>query len=716
MNTVSADAGNVFEDIPLQSTSLDIWDQKYRLKDRNGEPLDQNLNDTYRRVARVLSDIEQTDEKRRYWNREFFWALQHGAIPAGRIISNAGANAYKPATSTINCTVSGTIHDSMDDILTKVRESGLTLKCGCGIGYEFSTLRPRGAYVTGAGAHTSGPLSFMDIYDRMCFTVSSAGGRRGAQMATFDIGHPDVLDFIRSKREPGRLRQFNLSLLITESFIRSVRDDADWPLAFPVMREELESRQYDLNDSSEFIWRNWPLQDNYIINENGEVACRIYKTVSARGLWDEIMQTTYDYAEPGFILIDRVNELNNNWFCEDIRATNPCGEQPLPPYGACLLGSINLSLFVLEPFTSNASFDWESFRRLVKTFTRMLDNVVDINGLPLGKQQNEILEKRRHGMGFLGLGSTLAMLCLKYGSTESLQFTENISRELALIGWQTGLELAREKGAAPIMNKTFTVDKNMLQKRPEMQRDGYREGDTIKGKVLHARYSRYMQKIAEIDPGLARELEKTGARFTHHSSIAPTGTISLSLGNNASNGIEPSFSHHYARNVIRSGKKTKEKRDVFSFELLAYRCLIKTDARPDAEDSNSGLPDYFVTSEDITPQQHIDIQAAAQKWIDSSISKTANIPADYPFENFKDIYWYACEQGLKGCTTFRFNPEVFQGVLVSEKNLENTMYRFTLENGDIVTVKGNEMIEYDGEQHTAANLHDALKEGYYGKY
>jgi len=716
LKTANVDTGHASVDIPLQTTSLDIWDQKYRLKDRAGKPVDQTINDTWQRVARELAYVEQTEEKRNYWYREFFWALQHGAIPAGRIISNAGASAYKPATSTINCTVSGTIHDSMDDILSKLRESGLTLKSGCGIGYEFSTLRPRGAYVTGAGAYTSGPLSFMDIYDKMCFTVSSAGGRRGAQMATLDVGHPDVLDFIRAKQETGRLRQFNLSLLITDAFIQAVRNDACWPLAFPVSGEELETGNHDINDTAKFIWRDWPAHTGYIVNEKGEVACRIYKTVSARQLWNEIMQTTYDYAEPGFVLIDRVNELNNNWFCEDIRATNPCGEQPLPPYGACLLGSINLSMLVLDPFTPNAAFDWDTFRKVAGIYTRMLDNVVEINALPLEEQRNEIVRKRRHGMGFMGLGSALTMLCMKYGSAESLAFTEKVSKELAIKGWQAGLELAREKGPAPIMDEIFIIDKKMLQKRPELQRDGFKEGDSIKGRVLHARYSRYMQKIAEVAPDLVKELEETGARFTHHSSIAPTGTISLSLGNNASNGIEPSFSHHYARNVIRTGKKTKEKVNVFSLELLAYRTFINPAANPDAVEADAQLPDYFVTSEDITPKQHIDIQAAAQKWIDSSISKTANVPSDFPFERFKDIYWYACEQGLKGCTTFRFNPEVFQGVLVSEKNLESTLYQFTLDNGEKITARGNEMIEYDGELHTAANLYDALKEGYYGKY
>jgi len=1083
--------GKTVTSIPFQSASLDIWDKKYRLRSKDGNVVDETIDDTYNRVAIALAEVEETAELREIWQEKFLWALKRGVIPAGRIISNAGAQEHKPATSTINCTVSGSIQDSMNDILEKVHEAGLTLKAGCGIGYEFSTLRPKGAYVAGAGAYTSGPLSFMDIYDKMCFTVSSAGGRRGAQMATFDVGHPDVLDFIRAKREDGRLRQFNLSLLITEEFIQAVKDDTDWKLAYPISEKELP--EYDLTDSEQVVWREWPVSKGYTLNDKGEVACRVYRTIRASRLWDVIMSSTYDYAEPGFILIDKVNQMNNNWFCEDIRATNPCvtddtwihtsagprqvreligysftamvdgqqhssgedgffktaskavvklqteegyqlrltedhrvrrvtrfqngmaetawceagqlragdrvllndhraaaewqgdytteqgylmgllvgdgtlksdkavlsvwkssavsngvasclsmgadavmtealqaartmphradfagwmevaernefrlstaaisqlaedlgltpgdkaitaemekassdyyrgflrgffdadgsvqgdqkkgvsvrlaqsdlprleatqrmllrlgvvskiyknrrpasmsslpdgkggkkeyktkaqhelvisganlkqfatevgfadcdkmdrlnkllssykrqlnreqfvsrvkgitadgienvydvqvpgintfdanglhahncGEQPLPPYGSCLLGSINLTRFVTEPFTPQARFNWDDFNKTVSIFTRMLDNVVEINGLPLEGQRDAILHKRRHGMGFLGLGSTMTMLQMKYGSEPSLEFAERVSRELAMSGWEAALELAREKGPAPIMEETFEVTTEMLSKRPEMVADGFKAGDKVKGKVLHARYSRYMQKVGEINPELIDQLAETGARFTHHSSIAPTGTISLSLANNASNGIEPSFAHHYSRNVIREGRKTKEKVDVFSFELLAYRELVNQSAMPFSEKENEKLPEYFISADDIHPKQHVDVQAAAQKWIDSSISKTANVPTDYDYEDFKDIYMYASDQGLKGCTTFRFNPEAFQGVLVKDADLENTLYKFTLDDGTEVELKGNEEIEYDGETHTAANLYDALKEGYYGKF
>jgi ribonucleoside-diphosphate reductase alpha chain len=1089
MNTVVKIDPKDIDAIPFQEASLDIWDKKYRLSAKDGTPIDKTMDDTYKRVARALADIEAEDV-REHWYERFLWALRRGAIPAGRVTSNAGALEHKPATSTINCTVSGTIRDSMDDILRKVHEAGLTLKSGAGIGYEFSTLRPRGAYVSGAGAYTSGPLSFMDIFDKMCFTISSAGGRRGAQMGTFDVGHPDVMEFIRAKRESGRLRQFNLSLLITDEFMDAVRENRDWKLAFPLAQKEYETDKPDLSDATKFLWREWPVHDGYVMNDEGLVACKIYKTLPARRVWDVIMTSTYDFAEPGFILIDRANEMNNNWWCENIRATNPCvtadtrlatryglvrigdlydagvdiqatvdkralgegmgvavreavpafmtspsadvyrvvtkdgyeiqatewhdfyttrgkiklkdlkpgdellvqsgkgqfggcgneelgvvlglitgdghftnrgrgknaavvnlwgedrnyaqelvgyinsmiagwqkaprgyrvnaiaiparnlimirsvilarvleyygftakaktqvpeivwrgnencvrgylrgmfqsdgtvnvsgrdgtqctvrlasshpsllkdvqmllanlgifcrvlkrraagqrplpdgkggkrlydckadyeliidgesrdrfmteigfitesknakcenwivdrarrktqrfvscvaeithvgkeavfdttqpdknnlifnglvtgncGEQTLPAYGACLLGSVNLTRFVKHPFTDFAEFDWHEYREVVKVFTRMLDNVVEVNGLPLEKQREEIQRKRRHGMGFLGLGSTLTLLRMKYGSPESVQFTEDVAREMAVAGWEAALELAREKGPAPIMNEEFTVTKEMLRKRPEMVRDGWKPGVKIAGRLLHAKYSRYMQRIAQMAPQLVHELAETGARFTHHSSIAPTGTISLSLANNASNGIEPSFAHHYFRNVIREGKKSKEKIDVYSFELLAYRELVNPNAKPGATNDAERLPEYFIASDDITPKEHVEVQAAAQKWVDSSISKTANVPTDFPYEKFKDIYLYAHEQGLKGCTTFRFNPEAFQGVLVKEQDLKNTLYKFTLEDGTVVEVRGDEEIDYDGEIHTAANLFDAMREGYYGRF
>ena len=969
----------------MQSVSLDIFNKKYRLKDKNGLFIDQSIEDTFKRVARALASVEK-EEIQENWYKKFLWAMNNGAIPAGRILSNAGAMEHKPSTSTINCTVSEHVQDSMDGILHAVHQAGLTLHSGAGIGYCFSTLRPKGAFVSGAGSYTSGALSFMDIFDKMCSTVSSAGGRRGAQMATFDVSHPDILEFIRAKREDGRLRQFNLSVLITKEFMEAVEKDAKWALSFPVQKN------HDFPEN--VVWRKWPITEGYFTNGEGLVACKIYKEIPARRLWDAIMASTYDYAEPGFILIDEVNDLNNNWWCEEITATNPCvtgdtrlhtdkglvtvkelyqsqehikvsvdkrtlshkengtvarlavpvfetckaaevflvetehgyhiratdwhdfytqrgkiqlrglnvgdslliqsgkgmfgnegdfnlghslankesthvpeaiwkgtedcvrgylqalyehysdisgvakgilegkqeeirlfaayrnpvsnyrflqqiqillsnfgifskvigrnaeistliisgasvhrftseigmpsldnnrfsricvdipcsskskteyyyskivsielsgiepvydttqpdhnsvifngivtgqcGEQPLPPNGSCLLGSINLTKFVDFPFTDKACFNWERYKEVVDVFARMLDNVVEINGLPLPEQRHEITRKRRHGMGYLGLGSALTMLRIPYGSTESVQFTNRVTRELSITGWEAGVQLAKEKGSAPIFEELFEITPAMVRLRPALLEDGHQIGEKVPGKVLFS-YSHYMDKIRRVNPELLEEIKSYGCRFTHHSSIAPTGTISLSIGNNASNGVEPSFAHQYSRNVIQEGRKTKEKVDVYSYEFLEYKRLIDPNATVD------NLPSYFVTASDIPPKAHVDIQAAAQKWVDSSISKTINVPTDFPYEDFKDIYRYAYESGLKGCTTFRYNPAAFQGVLVKDKDLEATKYRFVLESGEVVELKGNEEVEYEGETHTAANLFDAMKEGYYGR-
>lgn len=413
-----------------------------------------------------------------------------------------------------NCTVSGEISDSMQSILEANLEAGLTLKSGAGIGYEFSTLRPQGAFVSGAGATTSGPLSFMDIFDKTCFTVSSAGGRRGAQMATFDIRHPDIEKFVTVKREDGRLRQFNLSVLINDEFIQKVNNDEHCELLFPLHERESE-------EGIEIVEAYWP--------GHGVTKLKVYDRVPARKIWDAIMRSTYDFAEPGIILIDRINQYNNNWFCEDIRATNPCGEQPLPPHGACLLGSLNLTRFVKNPFSADAYFDMTAFIKTVKVFNRMLDNVVDINGLPLEKQRQEIHRKRRHGIGVIGLGSALVLLGMTYGSSDAVAFTENVMRELCVASYEAGLELAKEKGAAPIMHETFTVDQEMLRRKPRLE-GKYKVGDEVQGKDLWVE-SDFLKQALPKD--LLHELKQHGCRYTHAVSIAPTGTISLSVCNNA---------------------------------------------------------------------------------------------------------------------------------------------------------------------------------------
>jgi ribonucleoside-diphosphate reductase alpha chain len=663
----------------LQETSQEIWEQKYQLKDKFGNAVDKTIDDTYERVAKALASVEEDSA---HWYDEFLYALKSGATPAGRILSNVGALEHKPSTSTINCTVSGAIHDSMEGIMHAATEAAITLKAGCGIGYEFSTLRPKGAFVSGAGAYTSGPLSFMDIFDATCFTVSSAGGRRGAQMGTFAVWHPDVEDFIKAKREDGRLRQFNLSLLIDNEFMEAVKSDGDYNLVFPVSQKEKDTLQKQGAEftQKELFWEpKYCNQQGYEVSD-GMILCKIYKTVKARYLWDIIMKSTYDFAEPGFLLIDEINRMNNNSFCETIRATNPCGEQPLPPYGSCLLGSVNLAKFIDKPFTSEARFLWNEYKDVVRIFSRMLDNVVELNGLALDRQRHEIETKRRHGMGFLGLGSALSMMGITYGSGQSLEFAENVMKHMAIEGYRAGAEIAKEKGCAPILedNANFAAWFN----------------------------GPYIQRLIKEDPTLGDALALHKCRYTHATSIAPTGTISLSVNNNVSNGIEPTFAHHYTRNVIKEGKKSKESVDVYSYEMLAYKELT----------GETEIPASFSTTDTVTPKQHVDIQAVVQLWCDSSISKTINVPTELDFEEFKDIYLYAYDKGLKGCTTFRFNPEAFQGVLVKEDDLEATTYEFTLEDGSVHQLKGNDKINYEGETHSAANLYDALKEGYYGKF
>ncbi|MEQ1440652.1 adenosylcobalamin-dependent ribonucleoside-diphosphate reductase [Fontimonas sp. SYSU GA230001] len=678
--------------LPLQEASELIARSKYFLP---GETLD----GMRRRLAHTLARVEAQPDR---WE-ELFYRTLHYAFPGGRIMANAGAEDHKPGVSTINCTVSRTIEDSMAGIMQAASEAALTLRAGCGIGYDFSTLRPRGAPVSGAGATTSGPLPFMDVFDAICRTVSSAGGRRGAQMGCLDIGHPDIEDFIVAKREAGRLRAFNLSCLISDEFIAAVRENREWALAFPALSDE--------EKAGEIVWRRWPLREpQYTVNERGETACRVYRRVAARALWDLIMRSTYAYSDPGFLLIDEMNRMNPLWFCEHLRASNPCGEQPLPPFGSCLLGSVNLAALVKKPFTADAQFDFDTYAEVTRVFARMLDNVVEIHGLPLPQQRDEIFNKRRHGMGYLGLGSALTMLGIRYGSKESVEFTERVTRALAVENWHAALALAREKGPAPVLAAEHEVTPAHLALRPELARDGYKAGDRLPGRVLHARYSRYFQRLAEIEPALVGELADVGARYTHATSIAPTGTMAASVGNNASNGIEPSFAHSYTRNMIVPGEKAKRAIRMESYELLAYRFAV--DAQVDAEH----LPQAFSgTAAGTDPREHIDVQAAAQRWIDSSISKTINVPSDIDYESFKDLYHYAIDRGLKGCTTFRFNPEVHQGVLVADQDLAQTTYEFRLDDGTTVRLPGNARVEYEGGTYTAANLYDALKEGFYGK-
>lgn len=705
----------------LQSVSLEVYNDKYRIHE-----IDNNIQDTYRRVAKSLAEVEKL-ENREYWETKFYWALENGATPGGRILANAGAEKYKPNVSLINCVVSKNIHDSIEGIMSAASESAITLSKGSGIGYCFSSLRPKGSYINGVGARTAGSISFMEIFNTMCFTINSAGGRRGAQMATHFCWHPDIEEFINAKKENGRFRQFNFSILITDDFLKAVEENSDWELYFPIHIQEYKN--LDIVERSKLRFKYFPFNDlNYVTKANdsdsGFKLCKIYKTVKAKYLWELILRSTYEYSEPGILLYDRINNENNNWFCEDLIACNPCGEQNLPEYGNCLLGSINLTKFVIAPFTNISKFDFDTFSKVVDIFTRMLDNVVEKNGLQIQQQIDEMYRKRRHGMGIYGLGSALVMMKIKYGSKESIEFTEKVMKKIAERSYLTGYKLAEEKNCAQIFIKNRKIDSKIFN-RITYIKENYKDiydglnwqfnidrleiGDEISTLCLWL-ISDYMIRFRQEFPEIWNKLGEHGCRFTHATTIAPTGTTSLSIGNNASNGIEPSFSHEYKRNIIVEGKKTKKQTSVYSYEFLLYKELI--DSETDVDD----LPEYFVDSHKISTLEHILIQSAAQKWVDSSVSKTINVRSDISFEDFQNVYNIANENNLKGCATFRFNPEVFSGVLVNDKDLKKTRYKFNLENGDFILAYGDDEIVYDGEKHIASNLFDSIKEGLYGRF
>ncbi|SPF76933.1 Vitamin B12-dependent ribonucleoside-diphosphate reductase [Aliiroseovarius pelagivivens] len=553
-----------------------IWDMKYRLKQADGTPQDQTVEDTWRRIARALSASETSQEERFYDALEDFKYL-----PAGRITAGAGTGR---AVTLFNCFVMGTIPDSMAGIFDMLKEAALTMQQGGGIGYDFSTIRPRGADVMGVAADASGPLSFMDVWDAMCRTIMSAGSRRGAMMATMRCDHPDIQDFITAKSDAARLRMFNMSVLVTDDFMEAVKSDGSWDLKF-----------------------------------NGT----IYHTVEARDLWNKIMKATYDYAEPGVIFIDRINQMNNLNYCETIAATNPCGEQPLPPYGACLLGSINLAKMVKDPFEATAELDGEALSELVATAVRMMDNVVDESRFPLEAQAQEAQAKRRIGLGVTGLADALLMLGLRYGSDEAAAQTEAWMKQIARASYLASVELAKEKGPFPLFDADKYLASGSLQAMDDDVRDAIREH---------------------------------GIRNALLTSIAPTGTISLYAGN-VSSGIEPVFAYAYTRKVLQpDGTRTEE-------EVVDYAVQLWRDKFGDKE-----LPDYFVNAQTLAPMDHVKMQAAAQKWIDSSISKTINCPEDISFDDFKDVYMEAWETGCKGCTTYRPNDVTGSVLSVSEES------------------------------------------------
>lgn len=556
-----------------------IWDMKYRFKQADGSPIDVTVEDSWRRIARDLARVESDPA---HWEEQFFGALEDFKyLPAGRI--TAGAGTARQVTL-FNCFVMGTVPDSMGGIFDMLKEAALTMQQGGGIGYDFSTIRPRGADVQGVAADASGPLSFMDVWDAMCRTIMSAGSRRGAMMATMRCDHPDVHDFITAKSDSARLRMFNMSVLITDDFMDAVKADGSWELVF-----------------------------------DGKV----YHTVQAVDLWNKIMQATYDYAEPGVIFIDRINKANNLSYVETIAATNPCGEQPLPPYGACLLGSINMARLVSNPFEADAALNQQAMQELVATAVRMMDNVVDASKFPLPEQAAEAQAKRRIGLGVTGLADALLMLGLRYGSDEAARQTEDWLHAIARAAYLASVDLAKEKGAFPLFDAEKYLASGTMQAMDEDVRDAIREH---------------------------------GIRNALLTSIAPTGTISLYAGN-VSSGIEPVFAYAYTRKVLqKDGSRTEE-------EVVDYAVQMWRDKFGDKE-----LPDYFVNAQTLAPAAHVKMQAAAQKWIDSSISKTINCPEDISFDEFKDVYMQAWDQGCKGCTTYRPNDVTGSVLTVSESS------------------------------------------------
>jgi len=556
-----------------------IWDMKYRFKEADGTPLDGTVEDTWRRIARALAVVEKDLD---HWENEFYGALEDFKfLPAGRI--TAGAGTARKVTL-FNCFVMGTIPDSMGGIFDMLKEAALTMQQGGGIGYDFSTIRPKGALVTGVAADASGPLSFMDVWDSMCRTIMSAGSRRGAMMATMRCDHPDIEDFITAKSDAARLRMFNVSVLVTDPFMEAVKANGPWDLVF-----------------------------------DGKV----YQTVKARDLWNKIMRSTYDYAEPGVIFIDRINKANNLGYCETIAATNPCGEQPLPPYGACLLGSINLARLVKEPFEADADLDIDELSKLVSTAVRMMDNVVDASEFPLQQQAQEAQAKRRIGLGVTGLADALLMTGLRYGSDEAARQTDRWLHAIARAAYLASVELAKEKGAFSLF-----------------EADPFLASDAMK----------------QMDEDVRDQIRTHGIRNALLTSIAPTGTISLYAGN-VSSGIEPVFAYAYTRKVLqKDGTRTEE-------EVVDYAVQMWRDKFGDAD-----LPDYFVNAQKLAPMDHVKMQAAAQKWVDSSISKTINCPEDISFDDFQNVYMEAHETGCKGCTTYRPNDVTGSVLSVSESS------------------------------------------------
>ena len=578
--------------------SRHIWETKYRYAGHGND--ERAIADTWRRIAHTLAAVEP--ESAADWEEKFFAILQDFKfLPGGRI--HAGAGTARNVTL-FNCFVMGTVEDSIPGIFRALQEAALTMQEGGGIGVDFSTLRPRGTPAKGAGNIASGAVSFMQIWDAMCGTILSTGARRGAMMATLRCDHPDIEEFVTAKQQRGQLRRFNLSVQVTDAFIAAVRSDDAWPLMFPAVA---------FDGDAETVLREWP-------GNQGLVPCRVTRRISARQLWDRILRATYDYAEPGVLFIDRINHLNNLWYRERLTATNPCGEIPLPPYGACDLGSLNLTRFVRSPFTPAARIDFQSLEQTTRCGVRLLDNVIDASRFPLPPQAENAYGSRRVGLGITGLADAMVMIGLTYGSADSLTMAANIMRHICHTAYRASIALAKEKGCFPYY-----------------ERDRYLSGAFIRGLP------------DDIRSGIA----ETGIRNSHLLAIAPTGTISL-LAGNVSSGLEPIFAASYERNVLAEDGTPK------AFRLTDYAL----DLWRRMTGSAGGMPRGFVTAGELPVSAHLQMQAALQPFVDNSISKTINVPQHTSFEEFKQIYDLAYDMGLKGCTTFRPNPVT--GAVLSE--------------------------------------------------
>lgn len=577
-----------------------VWETKYQYC-YGSATLDQSIEQTWERVATAVAKPEQNPS---HWQKQFLDILQDFQfLPGGRIITGAGT---KYRVTLFNCFVMGTIEDSMTGIFTALKEGALTLQQGGGIGYDFSSLRPKSTIASRTQSIASGPVSFMQVWNTMSQIMQSTGARRGAMMGTLRCDHPDIEDFIHAKHDPAQLRHFNVSVLVTDAFLQAVKNNEDWPLVFP---------EHNLmpQNNAEIISHTW-------IDRHHPIPCRVFRRVNARKLWDTIIKSAYDCAEPGVIFIDTINRLNTLYYCENINATNPCGEIPLPPYGACNLGSINLTQCVQNAFQNNARFNWNKLTHLTNIATRFLDNVIDIAHFPLKKQKTSVKATRRIGLGITGLANCFVLLGLRYDEPQAQQLAKKIMQTISQIAWKTSIELAREKG-------TF----------PEFKVDPYLQGEFVQ----------------TLPTDIRNDIAQHGMRNSHHTTIAPTGTISL-LANNISSGIEPIFQAHYQRNV-----RTKQG-EIKTFDVNDYAYRLWQSSNP-----KQSLPPAWIDAQSLMPQDHLQIQAVLQKHIDNAISKTIYIPENFPFEQLKDVYHQAYELGLKGCTIYRPNP-ITGSVLTTE--------------------------------------------------